>query len=225
MKKLFVLCSFVMICFDIFAQDKKDSIKVSGSITFQTQTNALVTGGRFSDKPALKGLLVFSKRNFNFSITRNSDLVDPKNNANFTSSALTFSKKLNQKFKVSASTEVFVFDANKDMNLLMPSGTVTYIFGKNFSTGFTAFYLKFLEGDPDAYSLRFDVGKKVEKFGLEARVYGWFVDWNGENYSAVAEISKVFEKRWKLSFFQHWNKFNNKASYAKFGVVRLAYSF
>lgn len=223
--KIFLFSVIVMMSLTTFAQSGKDSIKVGGSITLQTQTNALVTGGRFSDKPALKGQLVFSKKNSNFSVTRNSDLVDQKNNANFFSGALSFSKKLSEKIKVSTSVEVFVFDANKDMNLLMPSGTVAYSFGKNYSSGFTAFYLKFLEGDPDAYCLRFDIGKKIQKEGLEVRVYAWYVDWNGRNYSAVAEVSKTFSKSWKISIFQHWNKFTNKANHAEFGTIRLAYSF
>lgn len=124
----------------------------------------------------------------------------------------------------SKSKEIFVFEANKSMDLLAQSGTATYSFPKSFSAGLTSYYIYQPKGD-NGYVIRLDFGKKIEKFGLEARVYGWFVDWNGRNYSAVAEVSKVLEKKWKLSLFQHWNKFTNKASYAKFGVVRLAYSF
>lgn len=222
MKKV-LFSVIVMISLNSFAQ--KDSLKIGGSITLQTQTNALVTGGRFSDKPALKGQIFLSKKSSTFSVTRNSDLADPKNNANFTSALYSFSKKLGDKFKITPAIEIYIFDTNKNMNMLLPSLVTTYYFNKTTNVNLTGYYIKFLEGAKDAYSIKLDVGKKVEKYGLEFRIYGFYVDWNGQNFSAVAEVSKTFNRGWKVSMYQHWNKFNSKVNYAQFGAIRLIYNF
>lgn len=206
-----------------YAQEQKqnvNAIKVSGSLTFATQTNSLFTGGRFSDKPALNANLTATYKNFAFGVSRNSDLLDSKSGANLFAFSPSFSKSWG-KYHLYTAVEVNLFDYVKEFNLVAPY----FVMSRSgfLHTNLMGGYARTFNGT-DVWLARCGLGKNFSN-GYAVNLYGWVVDWGGVNYSLAGEISKSLSKNVNLLVYYHLNNFTNKDQHQEFGAIRIRYKF
>ncbi|MDR0282692.1 MAG: hypothetical protein LBI53_05375 [Candidatus Peribacteria bacterium] len=227
MKKLLVMVVAMACLFVAHAQATdsvsvvKDSVKLSGNLTFLSMTNSLFTGGYFSVNPAICGSVDLSYKGFGINVMRNSDLLDHKSGANVFAFTPTYSKtfgKSKHKFNVFVAAEIDFQDYVRELNLVAPYTTLSYRGVVNIEAMFA--YVKFLEGG-DANIQRLAISKEYQGFTFKA--YFWNVNWGGSKQNCALEISKQFGDHFRVSVYGHLNDLSRKVSC--FGAVRIGVSF
>jgi hypothetical protein len=223
MKKIVVFVVCVMLAMTISAQDSvnvvKESVKLSGSVTFMSMTNSTLTGGFFSQNPAIRGMVSASYRDFSLSLMRNSDLLDPTTGANVFAFLPSYTKTWGN-WSLDATVEVDVFDYTKDLNLIAPELTISRK-GVVDADLFLGYARTFTSGQ-NIYIARGSVSKSYQ--GFTFRAYAWYVNWGEDKVSFAGEISKEIVPKLRVSVFGHLNNVNVPDSKV-FGAVRVGYSF
>ena len=213
---MFLLVSMVF-ALSINAQVEKDSVKVSGSVTFLSLTNSTLSGGYFSPNPSVRASISASYQNFAISVMRSSDLLDYKSGGNFFAISPNYAKTFGR-FDAFVAVELDIFDHDRAMNLAAPYTVLSYNGVVHVET-MLAYATLFQGGDINIQMLA--ISKSY--IGLTFKAYVWNVNWNGNKKDAALEISKPLNDHFKLSVFGHLNDLSRDIS--MFGAVRVGYSF
>ncbi|MDR0860751.1 MAG: hypothetical protein LBO09_07450 [Candidatus Peribacteria bacterium] len=222
MKKLIIVVAVLISVVSVNAQDSvnvKESVKISGNVTFKSMSNSTLTGGFFSQNPALSAGITASYKDVSFTISRNSDLLDPTTGANVFAFLPSYTKTL-EKWSVNATVEADFFDQTKDINLIAPELTIARK-GVVDADVFLC-YARTLTSNQDIYIARGSVSKTYQ--GFTFRAYAWYVNWGTNKISFAGEISKEVFPKVKVSVFGHLNNVNLPER-KEFGAVRIGYSF
>jgi hypothetical protein len=204
---------------DTVNEMSKPKVKVSGSVSFLSMTNSTLTGGYFSQNPALRGIITVSYKDFSFTVMRNSDLLDPTSGANVFAFIPEYSKRWG-KYSLTASIEVDQFDHTKELNLIAPSVAVARKGAVDVDV--LLCYARTFTSNEDIYIARGSVAKSYQ--GFTFRAYAWYVNWGGDKVSFAGEISKEVFPNVKVSVFGHLNNVNTSESKV-FGAIRIGYNF
>lgn len=218
MKKISILVVLFAIAISLHAQE---AVKLSGALTFMTQTNSLFTGGRFSENPALNASINVGYKGFSLMVGRNSDLLDSKSGANLFAISPSYSKGFGR-YNVYFALELDLQDYVKDLDLIAPYIVISRK-GAIVDLNLIGAYARPLQDGSNIWIGRLGVEKKLGK-GYSAKLYCWAVDWGGLNYSLAGEVSKEITQNMSLSLYYHLNNFTSDKK-QEFGVVRLNYSF
>ncbi|MDR0649993.1 MAG: hypothetical protein LBG59_00880 [Candidatus Peribacteria bacterium] len=197
----------------------REPVKLSGNVMFMSMTNSTLTGGFFSQNPALRGMVTASYRDFSFTMMRNSDLLDATTGANVFAFLPSYTKVWGN-WSFDAAVEVDVFDYTKDLNLIAPEVTITRKGVVNIDLFLC--YARTFTSQQDIYIVRPTVSKTYQ--GFTFRVYAWYVKWGNDRISFAGEISKEIVPKLRVSVFMHFNNVN-LSDRKEFGAVRLGYSF
>ena len=215
-----------MLAMTISAQDSvsvsaqtKETVRINGSVTLLSMTNSTLTGGAFSEKPAVRGIVSASYKNFSFILLRNSDLVDQTSGANLFGFMPGYTK-IWGKWSVNGTLDVEFFDHVKELNLAAPELTILHkgIVETEVFMG----YARTFTSKQNIYIVRPSVAKCYQ--GFTFRAYAWYVKWGQDKISFAGEISKQVAPQWKVSVFGHLNNVNLSES-KTFGAVRGTYAF
>lgn len=217
MKKIIILLVSVLCSVVVANAQESSKIDLSGNVTFLSMTNSTLTGGYFSENPALRACVSASYKNFSVSVMRNSDLGDPKSGANLFALSPSWDQTFG-KYNVSVTMEFDFFDHETSMNMVAPYVSIKR---KGFVDVelMAAYAAMFQGGDLNVQMLA--VSKNYSGFTFKA--YAWNVNWGNNKQNAALEISKSLHDNFKVSVYGHLNDFRRKASC--FGAVRLVYSF
>lgn len=220
MKRTIILVVLLAIV-GILQGQNEESMRVSGSLTFMTQTNSLFTGGRFSDKPALNATVELGYKDFGFALSRNSDLVDPNSGANVLALTPYYSKTWD-KYSMRMAMELDAFDYTKELNLMAPYVVLSKK-GSLLDLNLMAAYAYTFRYADNVYVVRLSVAKTLPK-EYTIKLYAWGMDWNGGSYSIAGELEKSFSPNIKMNVFYHLNNVKS-ANHQEFGTIRVSYSF
>jgi len=200
----------------------KERAKLSGQVIFLSSTNSSVTGGFFSQTPAIRGMFTASKSGFAISAGRNSDLIDPKSNANVNIIVPSYIKTFGI-FSAMASVETYLFDQNIEIDIICPALTLALKGVVNLEL-FVVYGFAFQSADYDnMYAQRLAISKDYA--GYTFKLTGWNTYWGSHRHALALEISKGLTERLRLFVSGNFNHNYDANKTQKFGVVRLAYSF
>ncbi|MDR2540259.1 MAG: hypothetical protein LBD11_00305 [Candidatus Peribacteria bacterium] len=224
MKKLIIVVAMLVSVVAVNAQNDsvnvvKESVKISGNITFKSMSNSTLTGGFFSQNPALSATITASYRNASLAISRNSDLLDPTTGANVFAFLPSYTKTFG-KYAVNTTIEVDFFDQTKDINLIAPELTISR--KGVVEVDLFLCYARTFTSHQDIYIARGSVSKSYQ--GFTFRAYAWYVNWGVDKISFAGEISKEIAPKLRVSVFGHLNNVNLPTG-SEFGAVRIGYSF
>ena len=217
MKKISILVALFAIAISLHAQE---AVKLSGALTFMTQTNSLFTGGRFSENPALNASINVGYKGFSLMVGRNSDLLDSKSGANLFAISPSYSKDFGR-YNVCFALELDIQDYVKDFDLIAPYIVISRKGTLNFDL--MGAYARPLQDRSNIWIGRLGVEKSLDK-GYSAKLYFLAVDWGGLNYSLVVAFSKEINHSMSLSLHCHLNNFTSDKK-QEFGSICLKYSF
>jgi hypothetical protein len=204
------------------AQDsvnRRESVKLSGNVMFKSMSNSTLTGGFFSQNPAVGATITASYRKVAFTFSRNCDLLDPTTGANVFAFLPSYTKTWG-KWSLNTTIEVDFFDQVKDLNLVAPE----LIIARKGAVDMDLFvgYARTFTSKQDIYIVRHTVSKTYQ--GFTFRAYAWYVNWGADKVSFAGEISKEIAPKLRVSVFGHLNNVNLDDG-KSFGAVRIWYSF
>jgi len=209
----------------------RDTVKISANLTLKSMSNSLLTGGFFSQNPALALAVTASYRDFSFTLVRNSDLLDPATGANLFCFFPSYTKTWGR-WSLNLIVEVDFFDQMKELDLFAPELTIARK-GVVDADLFLC-YARTFTSQRDIYIARGSVSKSYQ--GFTFGLYAWYVDWakspedplfaiESRNWVSLAgEISKEITSNWRVSVFGHFNKVK-LLEHQEFGAIRIGYSF
>jgi len=209
----------------LWAQEEapaKERTKLSGQVIFMSSTNSSVTGGFFSQTPAIRGMITASKSGFAFAAGRNSDLIDPKSNANVTIIIPSYTKAFGN-FSAMVAVETYLFDQNIALDIISPALTLARK-GVVSVELFAIYGYAFQGADYDnMYSQRLAIS--TDYAGYTFKLTGWNAHWGSHRQALALEVSTKLTERIRLFVSGNLNHNYDADNTQKFGVVRLAYSF
>ena len=226
MKQLIIMSLITSCCMiKLSAHDdikEKEQLKMSGQAVLMSLTNSNLTGGFFSQTPAVRGLITASKGGFRFTAGRNSDLADPKSNANFCMFFPSYTKTFGN-FSATLATELYLFDQNIAMDFIVPALTLTRKGVINIEL--LALYGYSFQGSnfDNLITQRLAISK--EYAGYTFKLTGWNVCFGTHRQALALEVSKKLTEKIHLFVSGNINHNYDTDITQKFGAVRLAYSF
>ena len=221
MKKIIVSLVVVLSSmFGVVRAQVEHEVKLSGNVTLLSMTNSTLSGGYFSQNPALRGIVSASYKDFSLMIMRNSDLADSESGANLFALSPSWSHSFG-KYDVMVATEFDLFDYETSMNMVAPYVTVERNGLINFEV-MVAYATMFKGGDLNIQMLA--VSKNYA--GYMFKFYVWNVNWGSNKQNTALEISRNVSDHVKMSVYGHLNDiFERNGDMSYFGAIRVGYSF
>ncbi|MDR3168525.1 MAG: hypothetical protein LBU27_01875 [Candidatus Peribacteria bacterium] len=196
-----------------------EAVKISGNVMFKSMSNSTLTGGFFSQNPAVSATITASYRDVAFTFSRNCDLFDPTTGANVFAFLPSYTKTWG-KWSLNTTIEVYFFDQVKDLHLIAPEITIAR--KGVVDVDLFVCYARTFTSKQDIYIVRPTVSKSYQ--GFTFRAYAWYVNWGIDKVSFAGEISKEIVPKLRMSVFGHLNNVNLSDD-EFFGAVRVGYSF